>query len=477
MDNSTFIKKSLQLLEEKLTEQPAEEFPVLRKDRSPEDIYSKFDFSIDDHGAPAEEILYVLSKVIDMSVDTRSPVFMNQMYGSTTPASIVGDWVTTILNTSMYTYEVAPLLTLMERECIRLLSGYVWPDGGDGVLTPGGSISNMQAIVFARNFKFPDSPTTGIPQEVKPAIYVSDQAHYSFKKGAIFLGFGRESVFEVETDSYGRVIPEALEKTIQDSIDDGFTPMMCVGISGTTIAGFFDDLHAVEKIARKYEMWFHVDAVYGGSLLLSEKTRKRLSGIENADSVSWNLHKISGIPLVCSVVLTNRTGVLDETFSIEADYLFHEEDAALDLGQKSIQCGRRVDALKLWTAWKKDGKQGFAHRVDELMRGANELASYVVNCSDLKLYQRPESPIVLFRYEAEGWTDQELDELNKKIRTRIFKDGRILFNFTNLVGKTWIRCVISNPDFGVADARAIVDAVCAAGHEVVAEELKLRAKT
>lgn len=471
MDRISFLKKTLEFLSIKAVdwEQADDEQKVIRENMTPESLKRAFDLSIRDKGVSEDELLDSLEKVIELSVNTGSKMFMNQMYGNVNVAAVAGDWVSTLLNTSMYTYEVAPLLTLMEMECVRELSSLVWEDGGDGVLTPGGSISNMEAIVFARNNKYPESSAKGIPDGQRPAIFISEQAHYSFKKGAIFLGFGHEAVIQVKSDDEGKIIPEELESEIESAIEQGMHPMMVVGVAGTTIAGFFDDLPVVASIADKYNMWFHVDAVYGGSLLFSKERRKMLKGIDLADSVSWNLHKISGIPLVCSVVLTKEKGVLNETFSVDADYLFHEQDADIDMGQKSIQCGRRVDALKLWAALKKDGLEGFGERVDKLMNGARTLADLVEQEENLELYNYPESPIVLFRYKGDV-PEEVTDELNQHVRDEIFNEGRILFNYTNIADKTWIRCVISNPEFESEDAKRIISTFIESAEIVKQEE-------
>lgn len=471
MDQNSLIKKTLDLLEKhvKSRQISVSNRDVIRKNQSPDELANAFDLTIKDKGASDDDLVRSLGEVLDAGVNTGSPMFMNQMYGHVSDAAIAGDWVTTLLNTSMYTYEVAPLFTLMEQVCIEELCSYIWDGGGDGALTPGGSLSNMEAMVFARNRLFPDSAINGIPAGAKPVIFISDQAHYSFKKGAVFLGFGKNAIVEVVTDNNGSLIPAELEKAVEKAIKKGMTPMMAVGVSGTTVAGVFDNLPEIAAIAGKYNMWFHVDAVYGGSLLFSGKTRHLLSGIELADSVSWNLHKISGIPLVCSAILTKEKGVLNATFTTDADYLFHEEDAAIDLGQKSIQCGRHVDALKLWAAFKKDGREGFEKRVNQMMEGAHLLAQQVKKTPELRLFREPESPIVMFRYESD-LKPEVLNELNHQIRNHLFREGRILFNFTHINNSTWLRCVISNPSFGEPEAAATVNEVMRVAEEILSKE-------
>lgn len=313
---------------------------ILREDFQPEKFSEAFNFSISKKGVEQDEIVSLIDEIVKKSVNTDHTLFMNQMYGKMNPVSIYGDILTTLLNTSMYTFEVAPLLTLIEKECIAKLNKHIWGDHvGDGVFTPGGSISNMKGLMLARNNKIENIKTQGLNNAFNYSVFVSDQAHYSFLKAAIMLGFGSDSVVKIKTNNNGQIIIDDLLNCIKGEQEKGRIPLMLVGVAGTTFSGVFDDLEALSAIAKQFDMWYHVDAVYGGSLMFSDNEKHKFKGIDGADSVSWNLHKVMGVPLICSTFLIKEKGLLNDAFSVDADYLFHDEDD-LDLGQKSIQCGR-----------------------------------------------------------------------------------------------------------------------------------------
>ena len=392
------------------------------------------------------------------------------MYGSQQEMAVLGDILTVLLNTSMYTFEVAPVMTMIEKECIDKLSSFIWGSGeiNDGVFTPGSSISNMNAMMMARNAKFPETHLSGLYECPKVSIFVTDQAHYSFLKGALFLGFGKNSIVKVKSDNNDRIDIPSLEKAIEAEKQKGNTPLMVVGVAGTTFSGKFDNLDALGKIAHKNKMWFHVDAAYGGSLLFSEKEKNKFVGVSLADSVSWSLHKIMGVPLVCAVFLTKEQGALNRAFSVDAGYLFHDNDDH-DLGQKSLQCGRRVDALKLWLAWKKEGTEGFAKRVDSIMKTSTVMAAAIDDNSRLELLTMPESPIVCFRYFDRNLTEDQMNDVNKKIRENIFTMGQYLFNYSTYRDKIYLRCVVSDPEFDLANVSLIMDEITNTGTELVEE--------
>ncbi len=441
----------------------------LRKDLSPEQIKEAFNIAIEEKGINETIFINYLKRIIGYSVNTNHPLFMNQMYGSQQLAALSGDVITSILNTSMYTYEVAPLMTLIEKECVKELSKCIWKNKKetDGIFTPGGSISNMLAMVMARDSMFPNSKKSGIKNLPDVSIFISDQAHYSFLKNSRILGFGDDSIVKVQTDSSGKMKASVLEDVIRKEKEKDRIPMMLVGTAGLTISGAIEDLQSLAVVAKKHKMWFHVDAVYGGSLLLSQKQSEKLTGIVNADSVSWNLHKMLGIPIVCAVLMTRKKHDLENSFSIAASYLFHDNEAEYDLGQKSLQCGRRVDALKLWTAWKFEGKEGFAKRIDTLMKKTDLFVRKLKEKDGFELFCQPETPIVCFQYKPQGTPLKEVNELNKNIRSQLFEEGNILFNYSLVNDKMLLRCVISDDKISSSQIDQILEAIRDTGQRIL----------
>lgn len=444
---------------------------TLRKKSSPLELLNKINIKLSETGATEENLTKLIDQVVENSVQTDDAWFMNQMYGKQQPIAIIGDILTVLLNTSMYTYEVAPVMTLIEKECIKRLCSFVWKasdNSNDGVFTPGSSISNMIAMMMARNAKFPESRLDGLFENQRFSIFVSDQAHYSFLKGALFLGFGKDSIVNVKSDEDGKMDIFALNQSILKEKKKGNALLMLVGIAGTTFSGKYDNLQILGEIAREHNMWFHVDGAYGGSLLFSEKENNKLNGIALADSLSWSLHKIMGIPLVCAVLLTKKTGVLNESFAVSADYLFHHNDD-FDLGQKSLQCGRRVDALKLWLAWKNEGDEGFEKRINALMKLSHQFADNIQEHNNMELLSPPESPIVCFRYSKKGLTLDESNILNKRIRDKIFDEGGLLFNYSTYNNRVYLRCVISDPNMTSSELEAIIDKIITTGNQLLGE--------
>ena len=439
----------------------------LRKAYNPLDLQQKLPIKTQLNGMSSQEIMQIIEEVISHSVVTNHPYFMNQMFGKTQPISFLADIIIAMLNTSMYTYEVAPVFSLIEKEIITNLGERVWgKNQGDGVFTAGGSLSNMNALFLARQNYLEKTKQTGL-FGVKPfSIFVSEQAHYSFTKGVNFLGFGIESLVKIKSNADATIHIDSLKEAIIAEKEKGRYPLMLIGIAGTTISGTYDPLQDLANIAQKHNMWFHVDAAYGGALLFSDREKTRLKGIENANSVGWNFHKVMGMSLSTSSFLTKEKGLLNKAFNVNAGYLFHEDDYDFDLGQKSLRGGRRPDAFKLWLQWKYKGDTGLAEHVEKLRDASIYLADTVKKTNKLELYQEPQSGIVLFRYLQKGKSLKELNTLNKNIRESTFKEGKIIFNYSHIHGTVYLRCVILDPAFTHKQLKYIVENVVEVGDEL-----------
>ena len=435
-------------------------FIQLRKNCSPDELKSEIPFEISKKGLSSEDLLELIQQVIDYSVELDHPLFLNQMFGKTQPIAFLADIIMSQLNASIYTYEVAPVMTLIEKEVVAKLGEKVWGNGiGDGVFTAGGSISNMNALFLARQQFNQQMKKEGLYNQKPFAIFISDQAHYSFVKGVNYLGFGIDSLIKVKSDNNAKIDTKSLKNAINKSIKEGRIPLMVIGIAGTTVSGSFDDLQSLAKIAKENNMWFHVDAAFGGSFLFSEKHKNRMHGIKNADSVTWNFHKVMGMTLSTASFLTKEKGLLKKAFSVAADYLFHEEDYDYDLGQKSLQGGRKPDAFKLWLSWKYLGDTGFKQHVDKLHNAALSLAVLVQKNKYLELFGTPESSIVCFRYLPPNSALKKTNELNKRIRKEIFNEGKVIFNYSYIHNTVYIRCVLLDPEISEKQLKYIVDTV------------------
>lgn len=451
--------------------------PVLRF-LPPEELAARLDLEPPEKGRPLSALLEDVRTTLEHGVRTGSPRFFNQLYSGFDAAGILGEWIAAVMNTSMYTYEVAPVATLVERALLERMRRMVGFEDGEGVLTPGGSLSNLMAVLCARDRAQPGCKERGLLPGKRPALFISKEAHYSMQRAAAVAGLGLRSVVEVPTDRVGRMLPGELEKAVDKAKEYAQQPFLVCATSGTTVPGAFDPVAEIAEVAARHGLWLHVDASYGGTALFSERHRHLLDGIHRADSVCWNPHKMMGVPLACAALLMRKKGVLAESFGMNADYLFHESPGAeMDMGDLTLQCGRHVDAMKLWLSWRAHGDRGYAQRVETLFGLAGWFRSRVLERDGFHLAREPQSTNVCFHYLSPALRelpdgperDRALEAFTAALREKIRESGRFLINYATLDDVATFRLVLCNPETTPEDLEALLDEMQRLGDALAAD--------
>lgn len=399
-------------------------------------------------------------------VKTNRPEFMNPLWGGLNTTGFAGEVIAALTNTSMYTYELAPFATLIEQAILKRMGELVGFSGGAGTLATGGSNGNMLGMLCAREVAFPSSTHRGI-DGTKMAAFVSAESHYSVLMSANVIGIGHRNLFKIQCDEDGRMKPSALKDEIQRARKEGLVPFCVVSTSGTTVRGAFDPLKEIGEIAHEEGMWHHVDAAWGGSAMFSSTLSKLMEGVELADSVCWDAHKMMGLPLICSAFLVKKADVLAKVCAHGnvAHYLFHESSKDNDLGRYSLQCGRRNDALKLWLAWRECGDAGWASLVEGYVALADHLQSRIDDHPNLQMMSSRSWTNVCFRYVSSK-SGMDLNELNSELRLRIMQNADFMVSRSNIGDNVVIRSVISNPGISEGTLDAFVDEVLRIGQDV-----------
>ncbi|MFY0674896.1 MAG: aminotransferase class V-fold PLP-dependent enzyme [Bacteroidia bacterium] len=413
----------------------------------------------------------LIDSYIKNSVKTGNKQYLNQLFSGFNEPGILGELLSTLLNTSMYTYEVAPMATLIEREVIDKMNTYTGFNNGDGIFTTGGSNSNMLAMLCARQQMFPLLKEKGMSGSKPISAFVSKLSHYSFQKASNTLGIGSDYLYGVETNQKGEMNPEKLNEAIEQSKAKGELPFFVAATAGTTELGAFDSIEQLGAIARNHNIWFHVDGSWGGSIILSKKYQHFFAGIEKADSFAWNAHKLMNAPLIASVLLLRDPSILyNATSANKTDYIFHEHDYAnLDLGTKSLQCGRKNDALKVWFAWKAIGDEQYESNINKLMELAKYAQDVVNNYDELEMLAPVQSLNINFRFKTNEVED--LNAFNLDIRNHLIETGQIMVNYCHLGGKISIRLVLVNQEIEKEDLDHFFTTFVSSGKELLKAHL------
>lgn len=367
----------------------------------------------------------------------------------TIPA-VAAESLVTSLNTSMDTWDQSAGATMIERRLIDWTTGLAGlGSDADGVFTSGGTQSNLEALLIARN-RATASRDGSLPQRLGGLrIYASAESHFSVSRSAATLGLGYDAVVPVPVDASHRMDTGELARLLAEGRERGETAMAIVATAGTTDFGAIDPLREAAGLARSYGAWFHVDAAYGGGLLVSLRHRDRLSGIESADSVTVDFHKSFFQPIGSSALLLRDARAFAH-IAHYAEYLNPEREAGQVPNQveKSMQTTRRFDALKLWVTLRTLGARPLGAMFDEVIDRALAAARVVRDTDRLLLAAEPQLSTVVFRYvppAGTGHTDEGIDRLNDAIRSRFYDSGEAMVAATTLDGRRYLKLTLLNP--------------------------------
>lgn len=387
---------------------------------------------------PLDHILADYRSIIEPYITHwQHPMFMAYFPSVASGPGILGEWLSSALNSNVMLWRNAPSSTELEEVVVSWLRQMLGlPGGFDGMFTDTASISSLLSIVAARH------AVTGSDTAAKLRIYASTEAHSSIDKAAIVAGVGRVGVRRIPADGDYRMKAELLSTAIAEDRAAGWTPFCVVATLGTTSSTSVDPCDVIAEICRREKLWLHVDAAYAGAAAIVPEMRPLLSGWERADSIVVNPHKWMFTPFDASLLLFRSPEAFRDAFSLVPEYLRTPEAGGVhNFNEYGIQLGRRFRALKMWMQIRWFGVEGMAARLREHMRLARLLASWVDADPDWELLAPVPFSTVCLRYRK----GDNLDAINEAILGRVNASGRVFLSHTKLGGRYTLRVALGNP--------------------------------
>lgn len=386
---------------------------------------------------------------LNKSLKVHHPHSLAHLHCPTMVTSQIAEVLINATNQSMDSWDQSPAGSLMEVQLIDWLRQKVGYGAGQaGVFTSGGTQSNLMGVLLARDWaiakhwKNADGKEwsvqkDGIPADAMQAVKVicSENAHFSVQKNMAMMGMGFQSVVTVPVDDNAKMDTDALAKTMADLKADGKIVACVVATAGTTDAGAIDDIKAIRKLCDDFGAWLHIDAAWGGALILSNEYRDMLDGIELSDSITLDFHKHFFQSISCGAFLLK-----DEQnyrfMHYEAEYLnsaYDEEHGVPNLVSKSLQTTRRFDALKLWMTIEALGEELYGSMIDHGVKLTRQVADYIKATDGLELLIEPQFASVLFRVVPDGYPDEFIDSLNQNVADELFARGEANIGVTRVI--------------------------------------------
>jgi aromatic-L-amino-acid decarboxylase len=412
-------------------------------DVEPSHLYQLFDEALPDQPQSLEQLQKTLEeKLVPYCTHVNHPGYMGLITPSPNPAGILADFLASALNQNLGAWSIGPSAVVMERQVIRWLAdlvGYDQQAGGN--LTSGGMLANFIGLKLGRDWTTKDTAQhEGLSE--KWTVYVSEERHVSIDKSIDAVGIGRNYLRTLPTNERYQLRIDALEEAIAKDKQQGIKPICIVGLAGTTNLGAVDDLESLHTIATREQCWLHVDAAYGGGMLLSNKYPGLLKGIELADSVTIDPHKWFYAPLDAGAVLVKDQQRLTKSFGIQPPYLTDQTEQKSErylFYVHGFEQSKRFRGLKVWMSFHHYGKTRIGEWVDKNVDQAKHLHALATAEGIFESATEPVMSAICLRYLSDSLSPSLLTQLHYAVTAEIEKEGEFWFATTQMKGKTWFR--------------------------------------
>ena len=434
----------------------------------------------------------LVSASLARGINLHDPRYVGHQVPAPVPIAGLFDAIGSVTNQPMAIYEMGPWATAVEQTMIDKLAAYIGWECSDyaGIVTHGASLANMTALLVARNVALGDSweqgvnsggapgtTTSGSRSGPKPAgvpkLVVQADAHYCIMRSAGILGLGTGNVVKAALDDRRRMDPVRLEAKLTELRSDGHPIVAVAACACATPIGAFDPLEEIADVCAKHNVWLHVDAAHGGAALLSARHRQLVAGLERADSLTWDAHKMLFVPALCAFLFFKNKRHSYEAFRQNAPYLFDPSAPGLaefDSGLRTVECTKRAAAMGLWGVWSLFGPQLFADMVDVTFALGRSLYEKLRSTADFEALHEPQCNIVVFRHVPAALRDapaERIGEFQWQLRRAVIESGEFYLVPATHNGVAALRCTLINPLTTDAHLDSLLEALRRHGRDLL----------
>lgn len=409
-------------------------------------------------GLNAASIEDFLTPYLAHSQHMHSPGFIGHQVAVPHIGASLADMIHGFINNPMAIYEMGPTASICERVIINwMLEKAGWfegpldnftAQGGGGVLTHGGSLANLTAILAARARHFPEAWEDGTP--AKAAIIAPEVSHYSMARAVSIAGFGRSAILPAPVTQMGVMRPEHLETLYQRASEEDRRVFMVSANACSTATGLYDPIDEIADFCQTHDLWLHVDGAHGASALLSEDLRGHMKGIARADSLTWDAHKMLRTSALCAAILFRQQSDMAATFAQKASYIFHEGDQiGFDVAPYAVECTKSALGTKLFLVLAMEGEQALSKFVEKQYADTYNFYQLINAQEDFECPCPPQSNILCFRYKGAPGNAAQL-----ALREAVIARGQFYITSAEVDGTRYLRLAVMNP---LTDERTISD--------------------
>lgn len=405
-----------------------------------------------------EQPLHLFSKILHHSINVHHPHYIGHQVSVPALVASLAGLVSDVLSNGTGVYEMGMASNALERVVTDWVAKKIgYNTDAAGLLTSGGSLANLTALLTARKAQATEVWEEGHNEQL--AVLVSEEAHYCIDRAARIMGMGSKGIIKVPVNERYQIRTDLLEEYLQKAKTEGLKVIAVIGCAGSTATGSYDDLNALADFCKKHHLWLHVDGAHGGAVVFSEKYRHLAKGIERADSVVIDFHKILMTPALNTALIFKNGEDSYRTFAQKAQYLWDSQQTPewYHSGKRAFECTKFMMSVKVYSILKTYGEEVFAENVNRLYDLGKAFAKMIRERPDFELAVEPEANIVNFRYKKVP--ESELNEYNSAIRQSLLESGKFYIVQTMLQGKRYLRTSIMNPLTTEQDLAALLDEI------------------
>jgi len=376
-----------------------------------------------------------------------NPKYIGHQVCPPAPLASLSGLISALFNNGMAVYEMGMAPSAIERVITEFICSKIgYNDNSRGILTSGGTLANLTALLSARKAKVEyDVWNKGSNDDL--GIMVCEEAHYCVDRAAKIMGLGEKGIIKIPATLGFSMDTSLLERYYKKARAKGITVFAIVGSAPSTATGIYDDLVTIANFSKKHNLWFHVDGAHGGASIFSPKYKHTVNGIAQADSVVIDGHKMMMMPTITTALLYKDGNHSHATFSQKADYLLDqsEDEDWYNMAKRTFECTKTMMSIQWYTLLKTYGEGIFDEYLTTLYDLGQQFYEMIEIDSQFELAVKPMSNIVCFRYLDNSLNNSELNQLNKNIRQQLLEEGEFYIVQTKLRGIQYLRTTIMNP--------------------------------
>lgn len=450
---------------------------VVLKQHTPEHIIAALqtDHFFENGFQSPEAMLAFVSTYLENTNHLHHPRYMGHQVAVPHPLSGIPDWIHGTANNPSSLYEMGPVGGALEGYMINwMLDKLGWfrgksyadfdqyPENGSGILTHGGSVANLTALSAARAAIAPEAWTEGNPSDL--VIIGPSSSHYSIARAISIMGMGKNAYVPAKVDQNEVVQVADLKRVYQEQKEKGMRIMAVVANACATSTGLYDPLDEIAEFCQKNQLWFHVDGAHGAVALLSEREKQKIKGVEKADSLIWDAHKMMRVPALCTAVLFKNQFHQYNNFKQKGSYVFHStEVVGMDSMPYTVECTKSALGTKLFWTFALEGEKKLISYIERCYQLAEDFYNLLKQQNDFEVPYFPQSNILCFRYIGGLRTD----DFQLKLRYTLIDSGNFYITSCEMNNKRYLRVVLIHPDTQIGDLNALLKSIRSIANELI----------